>query len=222
MPDRALGGKMVNVMRAARKVSAVAALGTGIVVVGSLGVAGAATGGNFVLGHANTANHVSVLKNTAGTPLSLVAPAGKAPLAVNRPVKVMNLNADRLDGLDSTRFQRKIPAIVWHNITLTNSWANYGAGTYGSNPQFTKDAFGFVHLRGVIDGTLASGQVFATLPTGYRPPQGAWTSASGTNGSGDVHIYQVFADTTGNVYVVADSTATNAFVSLEGVTFYVG
>jgi len=40
------------------------------------------------------------------TPLSLTAASGHAPLKVNTKTKVANLNADQLDGVDSTQFQR--------------------------------------------------------------------------------------------------------------------
>jgi len=38
------------------------------------------------------------------TPLSLLAASGHAPLKVNTQTKVANLNADQLDGLDSSKF----------------------------------------------------------------------------------------------------------------------
>ncbi len=88
----------------------------------ALGGAGySATGGNFILGQTNSATTQTKLlapiagasfrvDNTstaaAATALTLVVKPGRAPLAVNSPVKVANLNADRLDGLDSTLFAR--------------------------------------------------------------------------------------------------------------------
>ena len=70
------------------------------------GTATAASGGTFVLGRSNTASSVTTLSNSAGTPLSLGAKAGYAPLKVNSSVKVVNLNSDKLDGIDSTQLQR--------------------------------------------------------------------------------------------------------------------
>jgi hypothetical protein len=88
----------------------------------SLGGAGySATGGNFLLGRTNTATTPTVLvaplngrtlqinNVNAGlnaTPLALVSRTDRPPMAVNSLVKVANLNADRLDGLDSTHFPR--------------------------------------------------------------------------------------------------------------------
>lgn len=84
---------------------------TGLVgaVVGAIllgGAAYAANGGSFLLGRANAETATATLTNSAGTPLSLVAKSGYAPLKVNTAVKVASLNADWLDGLDSTAFLR--------------------------------------------------------------------------------------------------------------------
>lgn len=70
------------------------------------GTASAATGGTFILGTSNTAESQTTLTTSAGSALSLNSPAGVAPLRVNRTTKVTNLNADLLDGRDSTGFLR--------------------------------------------------------------------------------------------------------------------
>jgi hypothetical protein len=76
------------------------------------GVAYAANGGAFLLGRSNSETATATLANGAGTPLSLVARSGYAPLKVNSAVKVANLNADRLDGIDSTQFLRSTGVAV--------------------------------------------------------------------------------------------------------------
>ncbi len=81
-----------------------------------------ATGANFILGKANTADAVSSLVTTitdttkatqaalmvqqksGGPALDLRVNSGKAPMKVNSGAKVARLNADRLDNLDSTEF----------------------------------------------------------------------------------------------------------------------
>jgi hypothetical protein len=85
------------------------------------GVTYAATGGSFILGQANTATTPSVLSaSVAGktlqlsnsstalgaTPLGLAPGAGRPPFATPSTTKVTNLNADKLDGIDSTGFYR--------------------------------------------------------------------------------------------------------------------
>lgn len=79
------------------------------VVVGGGGIAVAATGGSFLLGKSNAANHATSLKSTgSGATLSLLASrAGQPPLSVSaNSGKATNLNADKLDGLDSSALAR--------------------------------------------------------------------------------------------------------------------
>jgi hypothetical protein len=76
----------------------------------------AATGGNFILGQTNTASSTTALSagttgpalkatNTStGTAASFNVASGHPPFSVNSGTKVTNLNADKLDGLDSTSF----------------------------------------------------------------------------------------------------------------------
>ena len=77
----------------------------------------AATGGNFILGKSNSASSTTGLSagvgggpafkvtNTgAGTAANFTAPSGQPPLKVSNAVKVPSLNADLLDGKDSTTF----------------------------------------------------------------------------------------------------------------------
>lgn len=84
---------------------------TGIALMAVVGldyVSFAATGGSFILGNANTASTTTTLSRTTnGTTLSLNAQPGQQPLRVNSTVKATNLNADLLDGLDSTSFATK-------------------------------------------------------------------------------------------------------------------
>jgi hypothetical protein len=89
------------------------------------GTAIAATGGNFILGQANTATSQSTLTaNLAGkslqivntstdpaaTPLNLKAAATNPPFTTNSKTKVANLNADLLDGVNSSKLQHRISA----------------------------------------------------------------------------------------------------------------
>jgi hypothetical protein len=80
--------------------------GLALVLALVLGVAAAAFGANgdfFKVGRANLASAVSVLdKSGAGPALKLQVDSG-APMAVNSSTKVANLNADKLDGSDSSR-----------------------------------------------------------------------------------------------------------------------
>jgi hypothetical protein len=80
------------------------------------GTAYAANGGNFILGQSNSASSTTglsagvigpalrVTNTSTGTAGSFNVAAGHAPFTVNSGTKVTNLNADKLDGLDSTSF----------------------------------------------------------------------------------------------------------------------
>lgn len=85
----------------------VVALGVAILLVGGT-AATAATGGTFLLGRSNSATATTGLTNTAGTALSLASKAGTPPLKVNNSTKVARLNADYVDGVDSTALQRRV------------------------------------------------------------------------------------------------------------------
>jgi hypothetical protein len=77
----------------------------------------AATGGNFILGQSNTASSTTALSagttgpafratNTStGTAGSFNVASGHPPFTVNSGTKVTNLNADKLDGKDSTNWK---------------------------------------------------------------------------------------------------------------------
>ncbi len=68
------------------------------------GTAYAATGGDFILGKANTASSVSSLTNNKGTALSLSSSSTTPPLKVSNSVQVPNLNASELGGQAASAF----------------------------------------------------------------------------------------------------------------------
>jgi hypothetical protein len=68
------------------------------------GVGHAADGSSFLLGRVNTASRITTLSNPSGSTLSLLSNADSPPLRVNSHAKVAHLNADLLDGRDSSAF----------------------------------------------------------------------------------------------------------------------
>ena len=121
---------MLKRLRSALSPSMAVALLALFVALGGVGIA--ATGGNFILGTPNTATSptelsasgaasTSALKVTntntvtGSTALELNVPAGKTPMKVNSKTKVTNLNADLLDGLESTSWVRRGIALN-HNV----------------------------------------------------------------------------------------------------------
>jgi hypothetical protein len=76
-----------------------------VILLSANGFAYAANGGSFLLGHSNAETATATLSNSRGTPLSLSAPSGHAPLAVNRSALVSNLNAQYTGGLTAAQLQ---------------------------------------------------------------------------------------------------------------------
>lgn len=103
------------------KISRTVSFGMGALmalVIGS-GTAYAATGGKFILGQANKAGKTTSLANKNGTALSLKSKPGSPSLTVNRSTKVPNLNADLLDGLDSSRFALASGGVKAYDVPAT-------------------------------------------------------------------------------------------------------
>ncbi|HEV8421550.1 MAG TPA: hypothetical protein VGR13_09370 [Actinomycetota bacterium] len=102
----------------------VGGLSGAIVMVSTAGLAGSGIGAVFNLGRTNRVNAQSTLKGStkartlqltnagSGSALGLSVRAGRAPMKVNSGVKVANLNADRLDGRDSSIFATDYCALV--------------------------------------------------------------------------------------------------------------
>jgi hypothetical protein len=74
-------------------------------LLGGAGLASAANGGNFILGAANSETATASLADSKGTPLSLSAPTGDAPLTVSQNALVKNLNAQFTGGLSGSQLQ---------------------------------------------------------------------------------------------------------------------
>ncbi len=77
-------------------------VGAGFVLLAAGTAAGAATGGNFILGKANSENTQATLTNSAGTPLKLNSPPFVAPLKVSNSTLVHGLNAQFVGGMFAT------------------------------------------------------------------------------------------------------------------------
>lgn len=176
-------------------------VGLAVILAVIFGVASTALGKNgnpFILGKAtNTATKVTGLvgkiadttkaalsvNNTRGGPaLELkvgnptatfpIQPNDVAPMTVNSTKRVDNLNADSLDGMNSTEFA-PIAIESWHEVGQTgepafqNGWQNLG-DSRTATAAFYKDPWGVVHLKGTVkSGT--NGTTIFTLPCGYGP-----------------------------------------------------
>jgi hypothetical protein len=106
-----------------------------VLVLAANTVAMATTGKAILAGKINKATKLtSITRTTAGTGLQVKTKStANAPLAVNGKGKVVNLNADTVDGLDSTRFTNT-PYVVNKRLTVANTShtvvLNVPVGTY--------------------------------------------------------------------------------------------
>jgi hypothetical protein len=200
--------------------------------IASSALAGTGVGARFQLGQTNTVNAITKLvgtvagpslvvdnnsTNAGATALDLQVEAGKAPMKVNSDTQVANLNADKVDGKDSTQFQQA-GAPVPQNLALVNGWIGFGNG-FGT-PAYYKDAEGVVHLEGTITCTTPNtgcGAV-AFLPAGSRPNHEITVPIV----AGGPSLGALSVQPDGRISVLDPSVgASNAeqFASLEGATF---
>ena len=207
----------------------------------ALGGAGySATGGNFILGRSNSASSqtalvapfngpsVTIQNNAtfvAATALRLLVAPERAPLIVNSRTKVTNLNADLLDGLNSTAFARSAQE-GWHYVGspgepgFENGWFNPGnnAPNNSQNAAFRMDNNEIIHIRGTVAGGTVGTPIFHP-PARYCPHfnHSFPVIAGGVFSSVSVISYLF---TVGSVpcYVSLNS-GSSAYVILEGVDY---
>ena len=200
-PDRKRPSRLQRFLRRNRTTIAVAVA----VALSSSGTAMAATA--LFIAQTNTASTTTTLKSavngavfsiqntntTGGTSargLAITVPSGRPPITVSSTAgKATNLNADKLDGIDSTSFF-KGPVAAWREVGASGQpnflpwcdgpdciqmWTNYGPNH--NTVAFYKDPLGMVHLKGLVAVTNISigGGVgcdelpIFNLPAGYRP-----------------------------------------------------
>jgi hypothetical protein len=102
---RSMGSRGWSPVRSRGLLAGVAGL---IVGASGVGVAGAATGGAFMLGQSNRESATATLTSDAGAPLALHAKQGQPPLAVNSSTQVRRLNASLLGGVTLSKLQEAV------------------------------------------------------------------------------------------------------------------
>jgi len=179
----------------------VSALVVALVVIASLDyAASAATGHAFVLGQLNKANRTTALKRTTpGPALSLTTTSSAAaPLTVNGRGRVANLNADRIDGLDSS-------ALV---------------GVRAQVSRFVFDATELVHAGAMP--TLAPGSYLATLDVAFIGAAGSAAVPTGLScefvqtGIGDSEVERGLVQGSMSVNEVPALSSTTVLTTQDG------
>jgi hypothetical protein len=196
------------------------------------GTAYAATGGNWILGQTNAANATTRLNSTASTAAGLAvantagkpaanftANAGIAPFSVSNAVKIANLNADKLDGIDSLGFITAGPCSPIASCKGSN--AGGAIGILPGNSGTISLGAGLFSITYACPSTLtdpgtmtftntsaATENVFTdnggTDPT-YQQLAAAGTSPSSATATGDVFVWQIQHPTAGLATIHAAS-----------------
>jgi hypothetical protein len=134
-----------------------------------LGVSNTVHALTSIVGNLSTA--ILHIDNTgAGSGVDIKVASGNAPLTVNSDAgKATNLDADKLDGKDSTEFASSTIE-AWHEVgssgepqftgsascpqpdgtTRTCTWGNADTTTTHNSAAFFKDSSGIVHLKGYV------------------------------------------------------------------------
>ena len=206
---------------------AIGSLLAGVLLSTTTALAGSGIGAIFNLGKTNTVNKTSVLTGSVssrmlqvtntgtGSALTLNVQPGAPPLAVNSTTRVDNLNADLLDGIDSSGFVQGSATVVQGRLSeLLNSGngvvltvpgigtveASCGAGGVPNYRLFWRNGLSGATLdTWHSDGTVASSIVTATYVslaagagTYVAPVDGAVdrvvTIQAGTAGGKVVHL----------------------------------
>jgi hypothetical protein len=154
-------------------------------VFGGVGVAGAATGGNFILGKANSETTLASLNNSNGTPLKLIAPSNAAPLKVSNSNLVSGLNSQFVGGLSASQLatggdgftQPTTDTSLEQTAVEVASTGALAAGTYYVNATAllnvaSGDSFGFCYI--------ARGSDTAAVSYGGATQQQGWLQAAET------------------------------------------
>jgi hypothetical protein len=168
---RSIFSKVMWVGRATVFVVGLAVIVALTVGLATTALAGTGVGARFQLGQTNTVNAITKLvgsvagpslqidnnsTNANATALDLQVEAGKAPMKVNSDTNVANLNADKLDGLDSGAFLGANGTAA-NADKLDNKDSSEFLGTVPRRPPTQTSSAGW------------------TLPSSWAPSAAVWT-----------------------------------------------
>lgn len=114
---------------------------------------------------------------------------------IEQVISALNARLSELDTL-----LEAIVALNWLVPTLVNSWVNFGGGQ--QDAEYTKDVFGWVHIRGCVKSGTTGNTIF-TLPVGYRPSPSGLIFPASTGLAGGQAYGRVDVVTDGRVIHIA-------------------
>ena len=159
------------------------------VVAGGAGIAQAATGGTFILGHANSETSKATLSNSRGTPLALSAPRNTAPLSVNRSTMVTNLNSQLVGGLSAA----SLKATGGDGFTSSNADIPLNGDTFSRVTQTGKLAAGNYYVSASAVINLAPGDTAGNCFIERSGSLGGFFQEGSASGSGFVEVSETLA-----------------------------
>lgn len=113
--------------------------------------------------------------------------------------------------LNTTYMPNTAPGTTWTNLTMVNSWVNYG-GSFTTAQYSKSSADNVVQLRGLIRaGSTTYDSVIGTLPAGFRPKARVLTATSSNATHARIDILA-----NGEIHFMGTS---NAWYSLDAVSF---
>jgi hypothetical protein len=164
------------------------------------GASYSATGGNFILGRSNSAStQTKLVAGVAGPALGvdnlntgagaaglrIVTAATRPPLIVNSSTRVDNLNADKLDGLNSTQFARKL--VIPFN--LAPDAISTQIPVPADQPVFVMGVTSTTMVHGVGQVTLLRGLNTALWWVGLESTSGSAITQGATSAAGTHIVY---------------------------------
>ena len=152
-------------------------------------------------------------------------------------VNSAKVGADSLTGSDVNESSLNLAAETFHEVGAPGEvdfdqgdaefcfWRNYNLDAVHNTAGFSRDAAGFVHLKGLVDAedgpsncdfSELTDRLIYTLPLGYRPARRNLFSVMSDNAPGRVNV-----DSNGNVFVDPPTTLASmkVYVSLDGISF---
>jgi len=209
-----------------------------ILVVGFDYATYAATGSSLLMGRTNSASKVTIIKNTgAGSAVSLLTKsAASAPFTTNAKGRVVNLNADKVDGLTASQIltaSHTTKAIIYtdpltsHASSTTFTVGKVPAGTYaiamnaavnlstGGNFPTTYNLMRcWLHVSG-SPFEIGEGTDYSLDSGGFVTPSFA---TIGTFTGAETLLLDCYSNTDDGWASGGDKSVTLSFVKLDGAT----
>jgi len=183
-----------------------------IVAVGCIAIptgAYAANGGSWLLGRSNSESATTTVTHSGGTPLSLNAKSGYAPLKVNSSKVVTNLNADKVDGYSASSFAMRSgrTGTIAHDGSIDGLGAKCPTGTvFVSGGGFAPGAADYIYYSGpdwnAVTDALIPNSWIVISDTGVGVSNVTCYQPSGAPIPG---VATSFLQTTGQVPALADT-----------------